>query len=84
MNVRLSRIYNVEQDIVEVFIEAAEHKRRPIFLNSYDFGGQTAVCGFSPRANLKHYLQVSAFSQREVFGFDKGTVNADMSEPALR
>jgi len=66
------RPYNPEQDIVGLLIEAAEHNRRAASLNSYDFGWQTAECGLSPAANLKHYLRVGAFGQREVLGFEKG------------
>ncbi len=67
-----------------MLIEIAEHNRRSASLSSYDFGWQTAEYGLSPAANLKHYLRVGAFGQHEVFGFYKGTVKADIPEPALR
>ena len=77
------RLYNPEQDIVGVLIEIAEHNRRAASLSSYDFGWQIAEYGLSPAANLRHYLHVGAFSQREVLGFDKGTVKTDIPQPAL-
>ncbi len=77
------RLYNPKQDIVGVLIEIAEHNRRSATLSSYDFGWQTAECGLSAAANLKHYLHVGAFGQREVLGFDKCTVKTDIPQPAL-
>ena len=62
------RPYYVEQDIAELFIEIAKHNRHAVALSAYDFGRQPAVSGLSLTADLKHYLQVSAVGEREVFG----------------
>ena len=77
------RPYYVEQDIAELFIQIAEHNRHTVALSAYDFGRQTAVSGLSPPADLKHYLQVGAVGQREVFGFDIGTIKIDVLEPTF-